>query len=366
MRLAQGRFLTYTADDLPAAGGGGGTATLEKDAEDAAKAAEAGSDGVKTIEMPEDELLAMKRDIDELKRLSGETTEELDRRRAENARLRDRNRQRRSSQPATDSQALTADTIAEALVKALQQTRPTAQTPTIPGLKFGDDGEVTYQGNPVDAATAELLVGAYQRGDSLGETLKTLQEQVKALQDDRTEQDSQREDARTSAIEQRHVARLEDYGLRICVQRYATSDEAIAKMTAPEKVAYEETIQNAREDFYLRLSRVLNGLLEQGYEPADFTQQTVVAISKPILERLDKRYGKVADAAQDAANKDARETATLKRGGAEVDLARPDLDKMTPEQRAVELDSVAAELAKKHGVSRAGLAKVGVSDRLDY
>jgi len=352
MRLAQGRFLTYTADDLPAAGGGGGTATLEKDAEDAAKAAEAGSDGVKTIEMPEDELLAMKRDIDELKRLSGETTEELDRRRAENARLRDRNRQRRSSQPATDSQALTADTIADALVKALQQTRPTAKTPAIPGLKIGEDGEATYQGNPVDTATAELLEGAYQRGDSLGATIKALQEQVQALQDGITEQDSQQQDAHTSAIEKRHIARLEDFGIKICDQRFTHLDEV--------------TQADAREDFYLRLSRVLNGLLEQGYEPADFTQQTVVAVSKPILERLDKRYGKVADAAQDAANKDAAETAALKRGGTQVDLARPDLDKMTPEQRSAEIDLRAAEMAKRHGVSRADVEKVGAMDRRDY
>lgn len=309
---------------------------------------EGGAAPVPTVTIPEEELLAMQRDQEELQRRRSEATRERGRTRKARADLR----QARTAEPEVVQPTLTAETIAEAMVKALGQARPAEKRPAIPGLKFESNGEVTYQGRPIDPDVAEILVQSRQEGETLRETVQRLETHQAEIDERLAGEDSEREAATMRVLEERHIARLEDYGVSLADQAFSHLDDGMKEV--------------ARENYYANLSRVLNGLNERGMKPEEVTPELIARISTPIIERLSQRLGGAETRAQAVVNAEARETQPLSRGGSVAEPGRPDLDKMTPEQREVEIDKLAGELAALHAVSSTKTQAEAASRRRAY
>ena len=290
-----------------------------------------------TVEIPADEVLAIERD-----------REELARRRAENARLRDRARTRREKTPAEPAtQPLTADTIAEAMLKALGQMRP-SDRPTIPGLKYEADGEVTYQGRSIDPDVASLLVESRRDGDTMRETVERLEAHQADIDARFAADDEAAEVAAIAAVEARHIGRMEDYGVSLADQRFAHLDEGMREL--------------ARDNFYAGLGKVLNQLDERGITPEEITPELIARVAKPLIEKIEKQLGGATTRAQAAATADARDKEPLRRGGSVAAPGRPDPAKLTtPKEREEYAEQLARELADTvHGAgSRPGTVEEG-------
>ena len=318
------------------------------------KKAEGGDAATRTVTMPEEDVLAMQRDIDELKASRDRSSAEASRERGRTRKARESLREvetRKTASPETHP-ALTADTIAEAMVKALSQARPGDQRPPIPGLKYEPDGEVTFQGRPIDPDVAEILVTSKREGDSLTETVQRLEAGQAEITARFEAEDNARSDARQREVEDRHITRMEDYGVSLCDQALSHLDDGIKEL--------------ATENFYANLGRVLHGLDQRGVEPEEITPELIVRISTPIIDRLSERFGTIRSSAQEEKSADAKEKEPLKRGGSAAEPGRPDPDKMTPEAREAWLDKTATDLAAEHGVSHDKAQKDASSRRRAY
>ena len=315
-----------------------------------------GDEATRVVTMPEEEVLAMQRDIDELKASRDRSSAEASRERGRTRKARETLREVESHKTASPEThpALTADTIAEAMVKALSQTRPGGdQRIPIPGLKYESDGEVTFQGRPIDPDVAEILVTSKREGDTLRESIDRLESGMAAVTSRLESEDNERRDAELRLVEERHITRMEDYGVSLCNQALSHLDP--------------EMLELATENFYAKLGQVLHGLDQRGVEPEEITSDLIVRISNPIIDRLSERFSKLGSSTQaTTVAAAARETEPLKRGGSAAEPGRPDPDKMTPEEYDAWLDRTATELATTHGVSHDRAAKESSSRRRSY
>jgi len=184
----------------------------------------------RTVTLPEEQILAMQRDIDDLTASRNRSDAEAKRERGRTRRARaDLSEARKTALPELQK-ALTAETIGEAIAKAMREQLAPTDKATIPGLKYMGDGEVTYNGQPIDPDVAELLVQSRQRGDTQSEAVQRLEEGLAKINERFETEDSERDAAKLRETEDRHITRMEEYGVAICDQAFSDYDDNIQEL----------------------------------------------------------------------------------------------------------------------------------------
>ncbi len=169
------------------------------------KKAEGGEAPTRTVEMPAEDVVALQQRVEKLERLRERSSAEASRERGRTRKAKaDLSEARKTASPELQ-QALTAETLADAMVSALERARPSGKEPVITGLKYEAEGEVTFNGRPIDPDVAEIMVQSRQRGDTLSETVTELKAGLAKINARFEVEDSEREESELRELENTHI-----------------------------------------------------------------------------------------------------------------------------------------------------------------